>query len=125
MKPRSLLLLATVAALVAGPIVVHAARATDGAGQPRHPRLRAAATAMARRLDLTTEQKQALKEVRAQARDDLRSIRADPALTPAEKRQKARETLRVARQESRSKLQESQRQRLDRWRQRLRDRHLT
>lgn len=124
-------LLGLIALLVAAPIVAQAARATDAAGNPRHPALRRLlqdrplVAQLARRLHLSGEQKDALKEVRTQAREDLRLIRGDQSLTPAEKRAKARETLRVARQEARSKLLESQRGKLDKLRQRLRERHTT
>jgi hypothetical protein len=124
-------LLAAVLALVATPLVVQAARSLDAEGNPRHPRLRQlvqprlAAQALARRLHLTSDQKVELREVRVQAREELRSIRADQNLTSTEKRAKARETLRSARLEARSKLQESQRLKLDKLRQRLRERRLT
>jgi hypothetical protein len=122
-------LLSALAALAATPIVLQAARSNDAAGNPRHPTLRRLLQEkplqLARRLHLTGEQKDALQEVRNQARDDLRLIRRDQTLTPSEKRAKARETLKVARQEARSKLLESQRGKLDKLRQRLRERHTT
>jgi hypothetical protein len=124
-------ILALVALLVAAPIAVQAARSTDSSGNPRHPALRRlllerpAVRQLARRLNLSGEQKDSLQQVRNQAREDLRLIRGDQNLTPAEKRAKARETFRVARQEARSKLLESQRGKLDKLRQRLRERHTT
>ena len=117
-------LLAVVAALIAAPIVVQAARSTDASGQARHPALqhllqkRLLAQQIARRLHLTPEQKDSLQQVRAQARDEIRTIRADQNLTPAQKRAAAREAIRVARQEARSKLQAPQREKLDKLRQR-------
>jgi Spy/CpxP family protein refolding chaperone len=126
-----LFLLTAAAALVAGPIVLQAARSTDAAGNPRHPALRrmiqdrVLAQQIARRLHLTAEQKTALDQVRSQARDEIRSIRADQNLTPAEKRAKAREAIKVARQEARTKLLEPQREKLDKLRQRLRERRAT
>ncbi len=124
-------LLAVAAALIAAPLVVQAARSTDAAGNFRHPGLRSLlqkrvlAQQIARRLHLTTEQKDSLQEVRNQARDEIRSIRADQNLSPAEKRTKARATIKVARQETRTKLLEPQREKLDKLRQRLRERHVS
>lgn len=124
-------LLAVVAALIAAPIVVQAARSTDAAGNFRHPALqrllqkRVVAQQLARRLHLTTGQKDSLQQVQTQAREEIRSIRADQNLSPAEKRAKAREAIRVARQEARSKLLEPQREKLDKLRQRLRERRTT
>lgn len=124
-------LLALAAVLIGTPIIVQAARSTDAAGNPRHPALRrlvqdrVMARQIARRLHLTPAQKTALDQVRSQAREEIRSIRADQNLTPAEKRAKAREAIKVARQETRTKLLEPQREKLDRLRQRLRDRRAT
>jgi vacuolar-type H+-ATPase subunit E/Vma4 len=124
-------LLAVVTGLVATPIVVQAARSTDANGNFRHPALRQAlqkrvfAQQIARRLHLTNEQKDSLQQVRSQARDEIRSIRADQNLSPAEKRAKAREAIKVARQEARTKLLEPQREKLDKLRQRLRERRAT
>lgn len=122
-------LLSAVAILIAAPIVLQAARSNDAAGNPRHPSLRRflqeKPRQLAHRLHLSGEQKDTLQEVRNQAREDLRLIRGDQTLTPSEKRAKARSTLKVARQEARSKLLESQREKLDKLRQRLRERHTT
>lgn len=122
-------LLSVIAALVAAPIMLQAARSNDASGNPRHPALRRLLQEKPRqfalRLHLTGEQKDALQEVRNQAREDIRLIRGDQTLTPAEKRAKARATIKVARQEARTKLLESQREKLDKLRQRLRERHTT
>lgn len=124
-------LLAVVAALIAAPLVVQAARSTDAAGNFRHPALqrllqkRLVAQQIARRLHLTTEQKGSLQQVQTQAREEIRSIRADQNLSPAEKRAKSREAIRVARQEARTKLLEPQREKLDKLRQRFRERRTT
>jgi DNA anti-recombination protein RmuC len=124
-------LLAAVTVLVASPLVVQAAKSTDAAGNPRHPTLqrllqkRVVARQLARRLHLTAEQKDALHQVQAQAHDELRSIRSDQGLSAAEKRAKARQAIRVAREEARTKLLEPQREKLDKLRQRLRERRTT
>ncbi len=124
-------LLAAAAFLIASPIVVQAARSTDATGNPRHPVLhrllqkRVVARQLARRLHLTTEQKDALQQVQTQARDEIRSIRSDQNLSPAEKRTKTRQAIRVAREEARTKLLEPQREKLDKLRQRLRERRMT
>jgi len=124
-------LLAVVAASIATPIVVQAAKSTDTNGNFRHPVLqhllqkRVVAQQIARRLHLTAGQKDSLQQVQAQAREEIRLIRANQNLSPTEKRAKARETIRVARQEARTKLLEPQREKLDRLRQRLRERRTT
>jgi biopolymer transport protein ExbB/TolQ len=132
MKPfAKLSILAVLVAVAAVPVVVQAARSTDANGQARHPTLRRllekrpTMQQIARRLHLSTEQKDALKEVRNQAHEEIRQIRGDQNLSPAEKRAKAREALRVARQEARTKLLESQREKLDKLRQRGRERRTT
>ena len=121
-------LLAAAAVLIASPLVVQAAKSTDAAGNLRHPRLqrllqkRVVTQQLARRLHLTAEQKDALHQVQAQAHDELRS---DQNLSPAEKRAKARQAIRVAREEARTKLLEPQRDKLDKLRQRLREHRAT
>jgi Spy/CpxP family protein refolding chaperone len=107
-------LLAVVAALIAAPIVVQAARSTDASGQARHPALqhllqkRLLAQQIARRLHLTPEQKDSLQQVRAQARDEIRTIRADQNLTPAQKRAAEK----AAELEKRRPLEERRKQKL-------------
>ena len=89
----------------------------------RHPRLRALLkhradlrAKVARRMDLSPEQRTQLKAERAKTLDALKALRADSSLTREQKKAKARELLETARSEVRSALTPEQKAKIDQFR---------
>jgi Skp family chaperone for outer membrane proteins len=73
---------------------------------------------VARRLDLSADQKAELKAKRAETHAALKALRADTSLTREQKKEKARELLQSARSDLRAKLTPEQSAKLDRARER-------
>lgn len=117
--------------LAAGSLpLLHAADASDSAkSEGRHPQLRAllkhraaVRAAVARRLDLTAEQKTQLKTGREKTAAALRALRADPNLTREQKRAQAKQTVETARAEMRHLLTPEQQQKLKSLREKMQER---
>jgi protein CpxP len=101
------------------PVVQAADTTAPATTEKRHPKLRALLKhraairqAVARRLDLTPEQKTKLQAGREKTVAALKALRADPNLTPEQKRTQARQTLEAARAEMRSVLTPEQQAKL-------------
>jgi Spy/CpxP family protein refolding chaperone len=97
-----------------------AAETNTDVPKERHPRLRALVkqraamrAEVARRLDLTDEQKAQLKSGRAKTAETLKTLRHDPNLTREQKREQARDALEAARAELRGVLTPEQQAKLD------------
>jgi periplasmic protein CpxP/Spy len=74
---------------------------------------------VAKRLELTDDQKAQLKAKRGETRTALKALRDDTSLTREQKREKARELLQGTRSEMRSHLTTDQTAKLDKARERL------
>jgi Spy/CpxP family protein refolding chaperone len=77
---------------------------------------------VAKKLDLTADQKAQLKAKRASVVAAVKAIRHDASLTPEQKKAKARETLQAARADVRNVLTADQQAKLQKARQHLRQR---
>ncbi len=117
--------------LAAGALpLLQAADATAPANhEKRYPRLRALLKhraairhEVARRLDLTAEQKAQLKAGREKTVATLRALRADPNLTREQKRAQARQTIEAARTEMRGVLTPGQQAKLKEMREKAQQR---
>lgn len=75
-----------------------------------------------KRLELTTEQKAALKDKRAALKETLQGIRADTALSREQKKEKAREALASTRTAFRDTLNAGQKAKLETMRERAKHR---
>jgi len=109
---KTLVKLTLVAALLGAAALPLTVIAADAASVGKdHPRLRqlmqrrhAIAHRIAHRLGLSADQTGELKAIRAKTRASLQAIRGDAALTPDQKKAKARETLQAARPQMRAVL---------------------
>ncbi|MEO5957942.1 MAG: hypothetical protein ABIR80_02410 [Opitutaceae bacterium] len=112
------LIVSAVPALTAAPI-----KGDRGANRPHLKALvqrRAALKAhVAKRLELTDDQKSQLKAKRGETRSALKALRDDTTLTREQKKEKARELLKGTRSEMRSLLKADQTAKLDKARDHL------
>jgi Spy/CpxP family protein refolding chaperone len=113
----SLLILGLSAAAL--PVLQAADTTASAPTEKHHPKLRALLKhraairkAVARRLDLTAEQKAQMKANREKTVATLKALRADPNLTREQKRAQARQTLEAARAEMRNVLTPEQQAKL-------------
>ena len=123
MKAFTQISLVAVALAAAVPFLQAAEKSDAAAAAPAHHRRHPALSAhLAGRLNLTAEQRTALKTDRAKTAAALKAIRGDASLTPEQKRAKARETLQAARQTARNTLTAEQQAKLQKMRHNLKHR---
>jgi Spy/CpxP family protein refolding chaperone len=113
----------------AWPLLQAADPATAASPAAKHPRLHALLLRraairhrIAQRLGLTADQISQLKTARAKTVAAVKAVRADPALTPEQKKAEVRETVQAARTEARGVLTPDQQKQMQQIRERLRAR---
>ena len=116
-------------AAVAAPAFSAATVNDTAAPAAKHPRLQAALkhratlrAQVAKRLDLTADQKAQLKAKRAATAASLKALRADTTLTREQKKEKARELRLSARGDLKGSLKPAQKAKIQKLRERLKAR---